>query len=369
MVGLSVKMPRRTPMIVLTVLCGSIWCGAAAATDETGAPNGLKNVHDQPVPAAELQTPDATADLAYGAFQRGYYLSAFAIATKNAGAGDSAAQTLLGLIYEHGYGVPQDLEKSASWYELASNGGDKEAQYRLGLLYLDGLGVEKDSGKAAEYFRRAAGQKQAKAAYNLGLFYLEGKLFEKDMQKAVELFRVGAEANNGDAQYALALMHKRGQGLAADDAEAFRWFGRAAASGHLPAQVEMAIMVFNGVGTAKDEEAAAHLFKQAANSGNPVAMNRLARLYAAGLGLQADPIEAGKWHIRARQAGVSDLWLDGFLKSLEQGQQDEALARAYPKQDTQAAALIRKDDAAQESQTAPQTMTAASGIRRIRYCP
>src|SRR5690606_10678661 len=42
-------------------------------------------------------------DLAYGAFQRGYYLTAFAHAVRQAEAGDSAAATLLGLLYAGGY--------------------------------------------------------------------------------------------------------------------------------------------------------------------------------------------------------------------------------------------------------------------------
>jgi hypothetical protein len=48
-------------------------------------------------------------DLAYGAFQRGFYHTAFDIAIKRAEAGDVPAQTLFGIIYEGGYGVPQDF--------------------------------------------------------------------------------------------------------------------------------------------------------------------------------------------------------------------------------------------------------------------
>lgn len=336
--------------LAATMIC------AFAETSSTGNPllDGLpKDLQESLQPPKSVDTPeqeDGIVDLAYGAFQRGYYLSAFAIATRNAGLGESAAQSLLGLIYEHGYGIPQDLNKSASWYQLASLSGDREAEYRLGLLYLDGLGVPRNRMKAAEYFGLAAEKGQPKAAYNLGLFYLEDDIFERDFKKAADLFRIASEANNADAQYALALMYKRGQGVAADNSQSAILFRNAAVSGHLPAQVELAIMVFNGIGTEKNEEQAAQWFKQAAQSKNPVAMNRLARLYASGLGLPADPIEAGKWHIRARQSGISDLWLDGFLESLDQEKKDEALARAYPRQGDQATAL-EKDPAPKPDST------------------
>ena len=54
--------------------------------------------------------------------------------------------------------------------------------------------------------------------------------------------------------------------------------------------------------------------KKAARKGNPVAQNRLANILAIGRGLQADPVEAIKWHIVAKAGGVSDLPLDAFVQ-------------------------------------------------------
>jgi hypothetical protein len=75
-------------------------------------------------------------------------------------------------------------------------------------------------------------------------------------------------------------------------------------------------MLFNGIGVEKDETAAAKLFLKAAWRNNPVAQNRAARLLAAGRGLPKDMIEAMKWHLLARAAGVKDAWLDGELAKL-----------------------------------------------------
>jgi hypothetical protein len=49
--------------------------------------------------------------------------------------------------------------------------------------------------------------------------------------------------------------------------------------------------------------------------------------------VRADPVEAAKWHIIARKAGESDLWLEGFLQKLtpEQRQAGEKSAEAWLK--------------------------------------
>jgi len=76
------------------------------------------------------------------------------------------------------------------------------------------------------------------------------------------------------------------------------------------------VMLFKGAGVATDEQGAAKLFRLAAEQGNPVAQNRLARLYANGVVVKADPVQAAKWHLLARAAGVSDFSLDIVLAKL-----------------------------------------------------
>ena len=75
-------------------------------------------------------------------------------------------------------------------------------------------------------------------------------------------------------------------------------------------------MLFKGEGVAVDEKRAAKMFRMGAEQGNPVAQNRLARLYANGVGVTADPVQAAKWHLLARGAGVSDFNLDLLLAKL-----------------------------------------------------
>ena len=83
-------------------------------------------------------------------------------------------------------------------------------------------------------------------------------------------------------------------------------------------------MLFKGQGVAVDEARAAKLFRLAAEDGNPVAQNRLARLYANGVAVKADPVEAAKWHLLAREAGVSDFSLDIVLSKLTKDERVKA---------------------------------------------
>ena len=62
----------------------------------------------------------------------------------------------------------------------------------------------------------------------------------------------------------------------------------------------------------KDETIGAQWLMVAARQGNPVAQNRLARIYALGRGVEADPVEAAKWHVLASEAGRTDAELDTF---------------------------------------------------------
>ena len=55
------------------------------------------------------------ADEAFGAFQRGLYLTARNLALPRAEKGDAAAQTLLAEIYARGLGVPRDDAEAAKW--------------------------------------------------------------------------------------------------------------------------------------------------------------------------------------------------------------------------------------------------------------
>src|SRR5262245_16755388 len=107
---------------------------AALAVSAIAAPKP-KEQPQFPPPAATSAVPQPTAadaDLAFGAFQRGYYLTAFAEAIKRVEANsDVKSMTLLGELYADGLGVPRNDQQAATWYQLAADRGDRNAMFAL----------------------------------------------------------------------------------------------------------------------------------------------------------------------------------------------------------------------------------------------
>jgi uncharacterized protein len=278
-----------------------------------------------PVPAPNGPRPD----LAFGAFQRGYYVTALDEAMKAIAANpkDAAAMTLIGELYRTGEGVKPDGAEAERWYKLAADLGDRAARFELGLMLLTGEGgVAKDRASAAALFEEAAAQGHAGALYNLGVMAIEGDDKDKpDFAKAAELFRRAAELGDGDAAYSYGELLRSGRGVDLDTEEAARWIKRSADAGIVAGEVDYAIMLFNGEGVMRDEAAAAKLFGKAAAQNNPIAQNRLAHLYATGRGVKQNLAEAAAWNVLAEKAGIKDAQLDALTSDLTPEQRAEML--------------------------------------------
>ena len=72
--------------------------------------------------------------------------------------GHAAAQSMLGVVYATGRGVPQDYVEAVKWTRLAAEQGSAPAQYNLGLMYAKGHGVPKDYVMAYKWWSLAAAQ-------------------------------------------------------------------------------------------------------------------------------------------------------------------------------------------------------------------
>lgn len=65
--------------------------------------------------------------------------------------GNTIAQYNLGVLYNHGKGVPRNLKEAAKWYSLAAEKKDSNALYALGILYQLGQGIEQDEKNPLNY--------------------------------------------------------------------------------------------------------------------------------------------------------------------------------------------------------------------------
>jgi uncharacterized protein len=327
---------------VLTVALAAAPTGNALAQDPPAAKppqhpqNKLVPGKGSPAPATTASAAPTSAngnapDLAFGAFQRGQYITAFGLATQRAvDRKDPKSMTLLGELYASGLGVAQDDKKAAEWYQLAAARGDPSAIFALAMFSLQGRAGPRDRQKSAKLLADAAKLGHPIASYDLALLYIEGQLFPQDFSRAAELLRVAATAGNPQAQYALGTLYKEGRGVPKDTHEAARLFSLAALADEADAQVEYGIALFNGDGVERSQQLAVAYFHKAALSGNPIAQDRLATVLANGLGVKANPVEAAKWRLISKAAGETDLALDEFVNKLDAKSRAKAEEEARP---------------------------------------
>lgn len=217
----------------------------------------------------------------YAEFKMAHYDNARKIWQALAEHGNAEASFNLGVLYEDGLGVNQDLALALLHYETAAISGSFKAQYRLGLLYFVGKTVPEDKAKAKHWLTKAAAEGDtdsidmlkilngassskrdedfllAETAHASGEYiqaasiwqrlsndndivsrtrlawlYEKGLGVKRDLTKAAKLFRQSAVDGDADAQYALAVMLQTGKGQTKDINESKLWLQSAADLGH-----------------------------------------------------------------------------------------------------------------------------------------
>lgn len=228
-------------------------------------------------------------------------ISAAVVQTTRARAaqGDAMAQTALGILYENGWGVPQDYIQALQWYEQSAAQGNAMAQYGLGWLYFEGQGVPQDYTYARQWFEKAATQGHAEAQVSLGLLYKFGWGVPQDYVRARQWYEKAAAQGNATAQVSLGQLYYGGQGVPKDAAQARQWWEKAAAKGNAEAQAFLGSLYEAGAGVPQDYANARRWYEQAAAQGNTMAQISLGFLYALGEGVQKDDVQAYMWFILA----------------------------------------------------------------------
>ncbi|PHP66123.1 hypothetical protein CSC94_16125 [Zhengella mangrovi] len=269
------------------------------------------------------------ADKAFGAFQRGLYITALNLAKPLAEKGDPAAQTLVAEILSRGLGVPSNPAEAAKWYIKAAKNGNPEAKFQYALLLTDGKYVAKDTDEAFRLMGEAAAAGNALARFNYAQMIVDRKPGPTGLAEAAEWYDRAARQGLPDAQYAMAMILAEGNaGRERDEKTARKWLELAARGGYDSAMLDLAVWLVDGRGGARDFDTGFRWMRMAALEGNVAAQNGLAKLYRMGLGTEGNPIEAAAWYILARRAGLDDPEMNVFLDGLTKDQMKKAIERA-----------------------------------------
>jgi len=236
----------------------------------------------------------------------------------------------LGMMYERGQGVPQDIPQAKQWYAKAVAGIAPELTAALssplvagfsvigGHLPLLAAGAElsqtaagdssADSQLPAEVaklialHRRAAEENEGKAQITLGNLYQAGKVLPQDFAQSLHWYTQAARQGHAEACFNLGVLYEHGQGVTANLDNAMYWYAQAAEQGFLDAQFNLALMYED----TEKFELAARWFQSAAAQGDVEAQFKLGRCYAEGRGVSRSATQAAHWYQKAALQGHAE---------------------------------------------------------------
>ena len=130
-----------------------------------------------------------------------------------ASAGDRDAQRRLGDLYREGDELtPQDYGQARCWYRLAAEQGDANAANNLGAMYQHGKGMPANMNEAFRWYCRAAKRGLAIGQWNLAVCLLYGTGTNKDVAEAVEWLQKASRQGHMDAIAQLGTLYQLGEG-------------------------------------------------------------------------------------------------------------------------------------------------------------
>ena len=119
---------------------------------------------------------------------------------------DADAQYQLGLAYETGQGVQQDLTKASHWYQQASNNGHLNATYNYAQALEYGRGITQNASRAALLYTKLAVSGDISTYGKLAKLYRDNKVHISATDQAVLWYSLAAEQSTvfeADLEYAL----------------------------------------------------------------------------------------------------------------------------------------------------------------------
>jgi len=161
---------------------------------------------------------------AQAAARAGEFPAAYEACKEEAEKGDPECQNFLGILFQKGLGVSENMTEALRLFTLAAGKKLAAAENNIGFAHLNGFGTPRSEKEAARWFGMAAAQGDPIGEHRLALLLLNGKEIEKDSAKAVELLRHGADRGYVPAQLSLALAFETARIRGRDAAMAYLWY-------------------------------------------------------------------------------------------------------------------------------------------------
>jgi uncharacterized protein len=215
---------------------------------------------------------------------------------ESAQAGNAECSFVMGLMCDHGWGMPKSEADAAEWYLQAAKAGSAAAQLAVARMYEAGRGVQKSEKLAFEYAEMAAKQNLAHAQCMVGLFFANGIGVTRDVGSAQKWLERAMQNGSRDAKAYLDLALQEGWLGKKDLRKSFAYTSELAESEDPGAIFDLASKFEKGIGCIKNERKALELYQKAAELGSHEAAMMLSMVFQSGLlGQRPDPQKAAQY--------------------------------------------------------------------------
>jgi TPR repeat protein len=168
---------------------------------------------------------------------------------------------------------------------VACNGGVSRGCGNLGVMYQNGRGVNQDLGQAAVLYRRGCSGDAWGACFLLGVMYESGSGVPRDPSQAILLYRRSCEGGDGRGCTSLGIAYATGNGVPKQEAQASSLFHKGCDTGVPRACSLLGMAYHEGAGLPKDDSQAALLTRKGCEGGDALGCNLLGVGYEFGYGV------------------------------------------------------------------------------------
>lgn len=210
--------------------------------------------------------------------------------------GDVEAQFTLGLFYDKGFYVREDIEQASSWYRKAAERGHAKAQCIYGMILED---IKRNFRDAQVFYQKAAEQGVFEAFLNMSYYYYRTKDYMSEHQCNLK----AAEGNLVYAFNNLGFDYEDGIGVTKDKNKALKYYQMAAEKGVAESQISIGYLYDFGNGVEKNDEKAFEWYLKAAENGDVEASGDVGERYLEGRGVDKNRDEGIKWLVIAAKRG------------------------------------------------------------------
>ena len=259
------------------------------------------------VPKDETKAYDLWLDAADQGHSEGFRFCQIA-----AEAGYARGQFTLGHFYQHGIGIPVNIQEALRLFHQSAEQNYVHAQCRLGILYSEGnYGIERDPVVAVQWFRLAADQNDSLALHWLAHYFEMGDGVEQNKDEAARMFRELAQCTanypKGDpaSQFRLAALLLNQEYAGYNPKEGLQWLQKAAQQNDRKSQSTLAMLYCDGFEdiVKQNLKEARRWFRKAAEQGDAVAQYYLGEMYFDGNGVTENLKAAFRWYKLASETG------------------------------------------------------------------